>query len=392
MIILITISMFAIIGVAALAIDGSFMYEKRNRLHAAADAAAKSAAIEAQRGNASNRWAFAQREVEAHGFSDSVIQAVNWPYTSALCPSSCVEVILREQTSTFFGRVLGFTDMTPRARSVAGTASSNGCLLTLNPTGPGLVMANNTSIQAPACDVLINSDASNALDMGANTLIDARGTGVVGDADMKNHAVVQPSLTTVIAHFSDPVAGVYGVPTAAGSCATVPPPVSGKITVVSAGTASTGIVTKLCAISLNNNVEIEFPSGNYLIDGGIELKNNNTITAPAGVMLYIINGKIDIQNSATINITAPTSGPWAGLAVWQAGNNSISLKNGGEWNVNGITYAPLEGFHADNGDDIKGNCSIFVVAKMDIGNNTAQLSNTCTTFGGNPLKTLALAE
>src|SRR4030095_16278379 len=61
---LIALSIVVIIGVMSLTLDASFMYEERNRLHAAADAAAKSAALEVFRGNSlqAHLDAFAQRE------------------------------------------------------------------------------------------------------------------------------------------------------------------------------------------------------------------------------------------------------------------------------------------------------------------------------------------
>ena len=39
--VLTTVSMIAVMGIMALSLDASFMFEKRNRLHAAADAAAR---------------------------------------------------------------------------------------------------------------------------------------------------------------------------------------------------------------------------------------------------------------------------------------------------------------------------------------------------------------
>jgi Flp pilus assembly protein TadG len=47
--ILTAISMTALIGMAGLSVDTSFMYDKRNRLSAATDAAAKTAALEVHR-------------------------------------------------------------------------------------------------------------------------------------------------------------------------------------------------------------------------------------------------------------------------------------------------------------------------------------------------------
>ncbi len=391
-IVLISLAMFVIVGVSALAIDGSFIYEKRNRLHAAADAAAKSAAIEVKRGNtASPRLrAFAKLEVEAHGFNDSVIQAVNFPYTSPACSagSLCVEVILRENTSTFFASVLGFANLSPSARSVAGSASSIGCLVTLNSTGPGLTL-NGANVTANACDVMVNSEDSAAIDISGR--IDARSTGVVGQIH-GSPANIHPAAITGIPHFSDPLAGIYTAPTGT-SCTSGTPLVVGnndRVTVLSNGPPSSGLITTVCGITMNNGSTIDFDPGIYVIDGGIDLKNNNTING-ANVTLYVKNGVIDIKNGLTMNIVAPTSGDYAGMAVWQDGN-SISLKNGGHWNVVGITYVPdATGFHVDNGSDIGGDCTIFVVGKLDVAHNST-FDNTCVALGGNPLLTISLAE
>ena len=59
------LSMTTLLAMAALSIDASFMYDKRNRLYAAADAGAKSAALEVRRGNTTpaNLQAFADHGV-----------------------------------------------------------------------------------------------------------------------------------------------------------------------------------------------------------------------------------------------------------------------------------------------------------------------------------------
>src|SRR5713101_993918 len=142
--ILTALSMVALLVNAALSIDASFMYDKRNKLHAAADAAAKSGAIEVHRSanptTVSLTWlqAFADQQVTAHGFTPSraggtTSVVVNHPpltgsYTGNV---NYVEVIASERTSTFFGAVLGWTSVTPGARAVAGTSSNPNCLITL---------------------------------------------------------------------------------------------------------------------------------------------------------------------------------------------------------------------------------------------------------------------
>src|SRR5438094_4751015 len=72
MLIVTMLVMTAMLGITALAIDASFMYDKRNKLYAAADAAAKSAATEVFRDSTltlANLQDFANQQVNAHGFT-----------------------------------------------------------------------------------------------------------------------------------------------------------------------------------------------------------------------------------------------------------------------------------------------------------------------------------
>ena len=74
--ILTALSMTVLLGMAALSVDASFMYDKRNRLYAAADAAAKLAATEVHRvatlcDDAAALQAFGNDQVARHGFNPS---------------------------------------------------------------------------------------------------------------------------------------------------------------------------------------------------------------------------------------------------------------------------------------------------------------------------------
>src|SRR5262245_54634592 len=93
------LAMFVLLAVAALSIDVAYMYDKRDRLHAAADAAAKQGAIEARRNTGVSAVPcvdcggalenFAAQQVAAHhldplGTTDIVVNRppTSGPYTS----------------------------------------------------------------------------------------------------------------------------------------------------------------------------------------------------------------------------------------------------------------------------------------------------------------------
>src|SRR5262245_58728251 len=122
LLILTAVGLVMLLSVAALSVDASFMYAKRNKLHAAADAAAKTAAIEVHRytdpstAPLGSLYNFATQQMQANGFSSTTCAAsgdcilyhppATGPFTCANAPLTCqnyVEVIVSELTGTFFG-------------------------------------------------------------------------------------------------------------------------------------------------------------------------------------------------------------------------------------------------------------------------------------------------
>ena len=145
--IFVVVTLTGILGISALAIDAAYMYDKRNRLYAAADAGAKSGAIEVRRDSTISITAlknFADQQAKAHGLTPVACGAfggasvcVNHPPSfDASSPfngkQEYVEVIVSEPTSTFFGRILGWLSGTPGARAVAGTSGGPDCIVTFD--------------------------------------------------------------------------------------------------------------------------------------------------------------------------------------------------------------------------------------------------------------------
>src|SRR5262245_22523173 len=68
------LSLVALMGVTALAIDASFVFDTRHRLAAAADAAALAAAMEYERANSADPILidYAKKEIAFHNFTEGV--------------------------------------------------------------------------------------------------------------------------------------------------------------------------------------------------------------------------------------------------------------------------------------------------------------------------------
>jgi hypothetical protein len=115
-------------------------------------------------------------------------------------------------------------------------------------------------------------------------------------------------------------------------------------------------------------------SGNVVLCGDIKLTGNVTIDAPAGAVLVIENGQLDTNGysftttkgsgltvifsgttsgsythsptgGGTLDIAAPTSGVWSGVAIYQdpkltSGVDIYAAGNTPAWDITGLVYLP----------------------------------------------------
>ncbi|MEQ1731960.1 MAG: pilus assembly protein TadG-related protein, partial [Vicinamibacterales bacterium] len=125
--ILTALSMVTLLGMIALVLDGSRMYEERNRLSSAADAAAKSAAFERRRDPSANLMAFANRELTLHGIDPTAASIVmtspptTGPFTGR---SGYIEATVTRTSPTVFAAIVNVTSMQMTVRAIAGSTSS----------------------------------------------------------------------------------------------------------------------------------------------------------------------------------------------------------------------------------------------------------------------------
>jgi hypothetical protein len=378
--VLAAVSMIALLGIAALTLDTSFMYAKRNRLHSAADAAAKSAAIEVLRNpgvSLASLEAFADEQVGAHGFVSSRLGGT----TSVVInrgPSSgpfagninYVEAIISESTSTFFGKILGFVSMTPLASAVAGAGNPANCLTTVENLSFG-----NTTLTLNGCGVGVGGDLEgtnpNALVTGSPT----PPVGVVGTCS--GTCTGMGNLTTGAPAPIDPLAAL-AAPTNPGGC--------------TAGAAAT--LDPGCYTSIGITVTTLNP-GIYYVTGVIDIDN----LSGTGVMIYVAPGGqlTSSGNNKALHLTAPTSGPYTGIAIFQDPANTLNwdVKNQFTIDVSGAIYMPGVDVEFKNALTFTlTNCSLFLAKSLTIKNGNGSLSNAgCgAAYGGAAFLNASIAQ
>jgi hypothetical protein len=384
-------SMVALLGMAALALDASFMYDKRNRLYAAADAAAKSGAIEVRRNAGvadSELQTFADHAVTLHGFTPGVATnvtvhhaPVSGPFTGNV---NYVEVIVDEPTSTFVGTILGLANMTPRARAVAGTSSGPNCLVTFEDLDLGV-----SHINMPSCAIATGGDMS--VHNGSAGIV-AADVGITGTCSGTNcpanrqEGAIPPT---------DPLADL------------VPPAAPDPSTCTSQTVASNATLSLFAGcytgITLGNNSVLTLGPGTYYVTGPVTTGNNSKICLNAGctfdygngVMIYLTGGgAINLPNGPLMRLNAQTSGPYNGILFYQdpSDTNAATFRNGsGTYDLSGAMYFPSADVEYGTGGSTN-DCSLFVVNSLTIKNGQNNFANTCSHYSGSPLMTVSLGE
>jgi len=119
---------------------------------------------------------------------------------------------------------------------------------------------------------------------------------------------------------------------------------------------------------------VSLASGQYTITG--ITTSGNLIFNGTGVTLYFPSGGITGSGNVGLNITAPTSGPQDGVAVWLARGNSSGLTLSGTTTTSfeGIIYAP------NSNVTVSGSTGLSMTADLIVSNITSSGALNITNY------------
>jgi hypothetical protein len=389
--------MTVILGFTAMAADvGTLLHDKRN-LQIAADSAAIAGAVEEKVSSVpGDIQALGQTASTQNGFtngSNQVTVTINTPPASGPHAGAAgyVEAIVSQVEPVFFMKLFSFTTMRVTARAVAfaGATSSN-CVLATNLNQAATIdLQGSFNANFPGCSVVDNSNSPSALDFtGGGGSLTAGSVGVVGGA-AGHTGDSSPAPVTGIAPMSDPLASLPAPPYDPASCTAAP---SGTAW---GPAAAGGTVCYSGNVVVSKNVTMS--AGTYVFTGDLQLNGHGSLTG-TGVTLYFAgpNGQLgDPGNgNTTLNLTAPTTGTYNGILIYQDRTDA----NLGEFNgtpitnLTGIIYmpgAPLE----FSGNTVSNLTTVLIVNQLiEQGNATVNITNYNTTVNNSPLTTVALVE
>jgi hypothetical protein len=385
-----------LLGIMAIAVDGGLLLDNHQRVQGAADAAVLAAATELfvhypavestgvydPNGAAA---AAAVASASANGFpndgSHSTV-TVNLPPKSGPFTGkpAYVEVIVTYYQPRYFSGIWGSAKSPVAARSVARGrwASSNRGIVVLDPVAKNALNAAGTgtvTVTGGAAVIVNSSD------------------GVAGSAT-GGGTITAPAFEITGGYTGSLIGEIHtGVPPTPDHLRYLPaPPVppDGRITTVPLGqgnkqyTLTPGRHRNLPSFNSGDRVVLQQASANgegiYYIDGGGFKSTGASIvmdeSTSGGVMIYndpassAVSEQIQItgNSSGTVNLSGLTSGPYAGMLLWQnrGATQQLSVAGGGNFTLRGTFYAANALLQVTgSGDAVIG--SQYVSRKLNLG-------------------------
>lgn len=394
-----------LMGFLALGLDVGYLFHEKRGAQAAADAAAVAAAEEASSGNTGNEQAVANAMARLNGFdtnasTNPATVTIKTPTTGNYSGASTyIEADVSQPVPTFFISVFEHktTNMTISARAVAGGGlNSPTCICLESPTGQGLGMSNNASINASQCGVTVDSNGSNAVGVVGSATLNALSLGTVSstwnnNSNINNNGLITSS-TKVVQGITTQCKPVLTAPTLPAGLPCYSNPIQGW----TAANNYTGVYTlplagqttmsnTVCYTSLNtsNAASVTLSPGyTYYIQGDFTTGGGAPVSGN-GVVLYT-GGNVNIANGVTANLSAPTVNGVPQTLFYAMGNN-VTIQGGSTSSFSGLVYAPNSAVTLNNGTG--------TTLNMDFVANTLTMSGgaTLNSFATSALGTLNLS-
>ncbi|MGA8087729.1 MAG: pilus assembly protein TadG-related protein [Terracidiphilus sp.] len=387
--VIVALCMTVLLGFMAMAVDVGFVFQAKRNMQVVADAAAVAGALDYKynsstasaktaacaAGAANGLSATCTANSQCSGVSSTTICVNDPPLNGYHESTGYTEAIVVEPTPTFFMRMFHISSLTVKARAVAGSGANNGCLWALSKSGKDVSVTGSGSISAPNCEIYDDSSASNAMSLTGSGSITAKQIGIVGGYSVTGSGHISPNPpTTGIGPAADPLNPTAPtIPT--GTCTscsvsntgssdkTIDPGTyssisntgSGKLTLNAGDYIITGDLTNTGSGSLilgagnytiggnfktTGSGAVTIGSGLYTVGGNLSLTGSGALTG-SSVTFYTL-GSDTITGSGNMNLSAPTSGPYNGMLIYQPLSNTsaMALTGSGGDSVKGILYAP----------------------------------------------------
>lgn len=312
-----------------------------------------------------------------------------------------VQVVLAVRKELSFSSL--FMTQAPLIRASATAASVPGtddyCVVSLENTTKTGILGSGSGTISMDCGMITNSVSANAAAAQGSSSITATVIAAAGGIQQSNNWHVGKYDPFVPAQ-ADPYSSLTPDSTDQGDC-TGAPQLTG-----SNGNGTTWNPGCYSSINIGSNRKAKLNPGTYFINGGsvnvqgtlegtgVTIILGNTSTSASAAI-----GSWDMNAQAELNISAPTTGKWKGMAIYQdrratdsspTGNISSSSPNkingGSSGGVTGVVYFPKQQITWNGGSSTAAKCTQFVIKRIVwSGNSSTNLKKDCAAAGMQPV-------
>ncbi len=348
----VAVSLTALMTMLALVMDGGLLLAERRHAQATADAAALAAAssIYVNNGSTTGASASALGVASANGYTNdgtTSIVTVNIPPKAGNFANKAgyAEVIVTWNQQRGFSGIFGGGVIPVSARAVArGLAQgSSASFLLLSPNAnPALSVTGNASVTA-AGSVDINSTGSKSLANTGNITLTATAYDLAAGSPGYSNSGNITMNGTVLNNQSPTADPLSYLP--APNPSSLPTQSSSTERIVGSGTVTLQPGVYVGGISIIGNYSVTLAPGIYYLQGGGLSENGNVSLTGSGVMIYnapnTSSDTINLAGNVVLNLSPMTSGPYAGITIFQSRTSTapVSLVGNAGSNVTGTIYA-----------------------------------------------------
>ena len=344
-----------VIGTVGLAVEASYWQMHQRAMQNASDSAAIAAAME----GGSNYAAVANAVAAQYGFvngNGNIVVAVSQTSSAAGCTSKCYTVSISDQVPLFLSPVVGYkgtstvntrpmtsVDTSSVATETGGTSY---CILALASSGAQGVTSNGApKANLQGCNVMSNTTATcNGHTLNATFGAAHGANNGCGNTQMSGVPVVADPYASLASNIpADLCGGSYPQEPAKKKDPALPSSNhwSGANSAISGVKVVCGDQQLTGDTTLNNTV--------LVIENGQLDTNGHTLSGSNLTVVFSGTNSASYQHvptgGGTLDITAPTSGNWSGVAIYQnpslTTNVNISAAgNSPTWDLSGLVYLP----------------------------------------------------
>jgi Flp pilus assembly protein TadG len=337
--ILIVLGVVALIGLTGLAVDGSLAYTDRRQAQNAADAAALSGALAYIRGQ--DAQAAALQAATQNGYANDAESTVavhqppvDGPYAGNV---QYIQVVITSKVQARFGTVVGLEEINNTVQAVARAKPVTqdnmvfgNAVVALKEHGRGAMRSHgNNNLEVYGGGLFVNSDDDCAFDQMGNSTIFAPNGGLNSVGGVCLRGSIDPA-----SHIDTGVSAVPYPP-----ISLPPTPLCTAEATVNGNTMTPGYYTSNQSFP-PRGVDTLNP-GIYCVDATFMMNAHDRLVGH-DVVIYMVDGNIHWNGLAEIELTAPTTGPFAGLLIYMPMTNDEGIILNGNMNSSlvGTILAP----------------------------------------------------